>query len=354
MLNAMACMGTFIPAELKMSSAALSGGWGMHSDSIRNGRHLDGRMLSYRWIKLLYYTVRPLIPRVLQIYFRRKLAAHRRERVGTCWPIDPQAIAKPVNWEGWPQAKQFALVLSHDVESQAGHDDCLRLADLEEALGFRSSFNFVPEKYRVSLDLIENLKSRGFEIRVHGLRHDGKLFFSRAIFERRAQRINFYLKRWGVTGFTSPSMHHNLEWLHALEISHSTSTFDTDPFEPQPDAAGTLFPYWIGNINTAGYVELPYTLPQDHLLFIILQEKDIRIWIRKLEWIAAQGGMALLNVHPDYICFEGRCAGMEKYPLAHYERFLEHLKTHWQDLYFHSLPKTIADFWCHRLHRQKG
>ena len=40
-------------------------------------------------------------------------------------------------------------------------------------------------------------------------------------------------------------MFHNLSWYHDLEIAHVSSTFDTDPFEPQPDAAGTIFPFWI-------------------------------------------------------------------------------------------------------------
>ena len=46
-------------------------------------------------------------------------------------------------------------------------------------------------------------------------------------------------------------------------------------------------------------------MPQDHLLFVILQEKNIDIWKRKLDWIAEKGGMALLNTHSDYMSFDG-------------------------------------------------
>ena len=35
------------------------------------------------------------------------------------------------------------------------------------------------------------LYDNGFEVGVHGLNHDGKLFFSRKIFNERAKRINF-------------------------------------------------------------------------------------------------------------------------------------------------------------------
>ena len=149
---------------------------------------------------------------------------------------------------------------------------------LEEDLGFRSSFNIVPERYRVSLNLIEEIKKRGFEVGVHGLNHDGKLFFSKSIFKKRTPKINSYLKKWNSKGFTSPSMHHNLDWMHMLNIDHSTSTFDTDPYEPQPDGIGTIFPIWIEKKkNKKGFLELPYTLPQDFTLFILMRKKDNEI-----------------------------------------------------------------------------
>lgn len=40
-------------------------------------------------------------------------------------------------------------------------------------------------------------------------------------------------------------MQHKLSWLHELEVEYAKSTFDTDPFEPQPDAARTIFPFWV-------------------------------------------------------------------------------------------------------------
>src|SRR5208283_1150115 len=129
-------------------------------------------------------------------------------------------------------------------------------------------------------------------------------------------------KEWGVAGFRSAFMLHKLTWLHDLDIQYDASTFDTDPFEPQPDGAGTIFPFWIprpkveignrkseiGNQTSvqssafglqpsgAGYVELPYTLPQDSTLFLVLRERTPEIWLRKLDWIVQHGGMALVDV----------------------------------------------------------
>ncbi len=260
----------------------------------------------------LYYMVKPLVPRWLQIALRRQVAQYRRGKYAHVWPIDPKTAKKPSNWQGWPEGKQFALVLSHDVDTLRGYQNVLKLAELEEKLGFRSTFNFVPERYgKISLDLLDELRHRGFGVGVHGLKHDGKLFLSKRHFDRQAIRINEYLKEWKTEGFTSPSMQHNLDWMTALNIEFSTSTFDTDPFEPQPDAVGTIFPIRVFNGQTRrGFVELPYTLPQDSTLFIILQEKTIGIWKRKLDWIAEKGGMALLNTHPDYMDFgNGRLLG---------------------------------------------
>ena len=151
----------------------------------------------------------------------------------------------------------------------------------------------------VDVRLLDELKRRGFGIGVHGLKHDGKLFSSKKIFDERAPRINAYLKKWGTRGFTTPSMIRNHDWMHALDIDHCVSTFDTDPFEPQPDAVGTIFPFWVPNTSPShGFVELPYTLPQDSTLFMILQEKTIDIWTQKLDWVAEKGGMVLLNTPP--------------------------------------------------------
>jgi len=394
----------------------------------------------------IFYNIKPFLPRRLQIFVRRRMIAYKRKKYSHVWPIDPAADKLPKGWQGWPDNKKFAVVLSHDVDTQKGHDKCYQLMEIEETLGFRSSFNFVAEKYAVSETLINDIKDRGFEVCVHGLNHDGKLFFSRKIFDHRAKRINHYLREWDSNGFTSPSMLCNLDWMHALNISHSTSTFDTDPFEPQQNPVGTIFPFWKQNSNEKkrlsnnnlsnhpdilrpsesvqfcsqtnpgfhnangesqsnselqhndlskslrpsknvqfssrlkkaklltgdiqkvfrglevesdakidengtlsegrrGFVELPYTLPQDFTLFILMKEQNIHIWKEKLHWIAEKGGMALFNSHPDYMNFNRQKNGNEEYSAELYIEFLEYIKKNYKDQYWHALPKDIARFW---------
>ena len=296
------------------------------------------------FLNLCFYTIKPAMPRPVQIAMRRWIATYKKRRYRDMWPIDPSTSKPPEGWTGWPEGKRFALSLSHDVESAKGYGRVLDLARIEQGLGFRSTFNFVPEAYgTISPEIMRTLKEMGFGIGVHGLKHDGKLFLSRRIFDARVPRINHYLKRWGTEGFSSPSMHHNLEWLKDLKIEYSISTFDTDPFEPQPDASGTIFPIWIpARENGDGIVELPLTMPQDFTLFVILREETNKIWKEKLDWIARQGGMVILNTHPDYMSFSDEDDIAYSYPIRLYTDFIGYVKEKYQGKFYNAQPKDLA------------
>jgi glycosyltransferase involved in cell wall biosynthesis len=291
-----------------------------------------------------YTVLKPFIPRRTQLALRRLLVSTKLNGNKNIWPIDPNSNRPPRDWQGWPDGKKFPLVLTHDVDTQRGHDNCIHLADIEERLGFRSSFNFVAEDYKVSHALINELKARGFEVGVHSIHHKNP-FTTKKDFQKTAIKINQYLKKWNAIGFRSPSMYHNLEMLHDLNIEYDASTFDTDPFEPQPDGVGTIYPFWVSGQNgKLGYVELPYTLPQDFLLFILMQHKNTDVWKTKLDWIVKNGGMALFISHPDYMNFNSS-SHYENYPVSYYEEFLNYIKTKYKGQYWHTLPKDIAKFW---------
>src|SRR5271166_2564436 len=93
----------------------------------------------------IYYAVKPYVGWRLRLVFRRWLARRTLGRVERVWPVLESAGRQPEGWPGWPDGKRFAFVLTHDVESQRGLDRVKRLAEVEMELGFRSSFNLIPE-----------------------------------------------------------------------------------------------------------------------------------------------------------------------------------------------------------------
>ncbi len=298
------------------------------------------------WYKMkrIYYLLKPAIPWAIRIRIRRWIANSLRKQVSGSWPILPTAARPPEGWPGWPNGKRFAFVVTHDVEGANGLARCRKLADLDKAMGIRSAFYFVPEgEYRVPDSLRTDLEQAGFEVGVHDLHHDGSLYRSEKNFHTQAQKINLYLKTWRALGFRAGFMFHNLEWLHDLDVLYDASTFDVDPFEPQPDGVGTIFPFWVQGNGSRGYVELPYTLPQDSTLFVLFKERTIDVWRKKLDWVASHGGMVLVNIHPDYISFDGKPKASE-YPADLYERLLKYVVTRYGDVCWYALPHEVAAF----------
>lgn len=321
----------------------------------------------------LYYSIKPFVPWSVRMGLRRLHARRLKRKSSAVWPIVESAGRKPRDWKGWPNGANFAFVLTHDVESEAGVATVRHLAELEMSLGLRSSFNFIPEgPYRVPAELRDWLVGNGFEVGVHDLYHDGSLYRSRKGFLLQAARINRYLAEWNAIGFRAGFMLRNLDWLQELNVLYDASTFDTDPFEPQPDGAGTIFPFWVpkgsalnlasnsrstfrssafdssssedlpSSAGRAGYVELPYTLPQDFTLFGVLRHKTGRVWDDKLKWIVERGGMALINVHPDYVAFDGKPSTGGIYTSDLYRSFLVRVTREFAGCFWHALPNAVA------------
>ncbi|WP_052574045.1 hypothetical protein [Haloferula sp. BvORR071] len=296
-------------------------------------------------LNAMYYFFKPFLPQSAR-YTMRRLRANYKLQTAKDWPIMESAGEKPPGWPGWPDGKKFALVLTHDVEGQVGLERCQQLAELEMKHGFRSSFNLIPEgEYTVTREFRDFMTESGFEIGVHDLRHDGSLYRNRKSFDECAVAINSHLRDWDAVGFRAGFMFHNLEWLKSLEIDYDASTFDTDPFEPQPDGAGTIFPFVVrGRTPDEGYVELPYTLPQDATLYLILREQTNHIWKAKTDWLAERGGMVLVNVHPDYLAFDGRKPEISEFDASLYEDLLCHVKEKYAGQYWNPLPREMSQY----------
>jgi hypothetical protein len=301
-----------------------------------------------------YFRLKPWLPRRFRTFVRRRQVKALRRRCTDTWPIDEAAGGIPQGWQGWPDGHEFALVFTHDVESRAGVAKVRQLAALLADARLRSSFNFIPEgSYPDPVELRNWLTANGFEVGVHDLHHDGLLYRSRRGFRANALRINHYLDQWGAVGFRSGFMLRRLDWLHDLAIIYDASTFDTDPFEPQPEGSRTIFPFEVraGEDPAArGYVELPYTLPQDSTLYLLLDERTPAIWRDKLDWIARHGGLALVNIHPDYIDFTKGRHSRFRYPASLVAEFIDHAVTRYAGRFWNPLPRELADWYL----RQAG
>jgi peptidoglycan/xylan/chitin deacetylase (PgdA/CDA1 family) len=303
----------------------------------------------------MYYFLKPFLPRALTRQMRSVYNSKKDKHLDLNWPIEPRFVQ--FQWEilrqvlmlsgekdilfkyFWPEGKEFSFVLTHDIETATGQSLVPILADMEETHGFRSLFNFVPERYPLDRGLIRDLQQRGFEIGIHGLKHDGKLFNSYDEFFRRGVKINKYLAEFDSVGFRSPLTLRNPAWMQMLKIEYDLSFFDTDPYEPMPGGTMSIWPFTIGN-----FLELPYTLPQDFMLFNVMGETSPRIWLEKIDFLEKYHGMALVIVHPDYSS-KGKSSQI-------YETFLQKMKE--RSGYWHALPRDVAGWWKKRANQNDG
>jgi len=188
-------------------------------------------------------------------------------------------------------------MVTHDVENEAGRDFCSSLMDIDDSFDIKSAFQIVPEgRYAVSPEFLSAIRTRGFEINVHDLNHDGRLFQNEKRFMERVVSVNRYGKLFGTAGFRAGVMYRNQQWCHALEFEYDMSVPNVAHLEPQRGGCCTVFPYFIGHL-----LELPSTTTQDYALFHFLREYSLDLWQRQIAVIRQHHGLISILVHPDYI-----------------------------------------------------
>ncbi len=285
--------------------------------------------------KAYYAFLRPLIP----LWLRRQIQA---QHVPAVHPHHNFINAEFINLvlsvqenrsrleRNYPSPFTGSVVLTHDVDTEPGFRNIPLVFEIEQRLGMKSSWNIVPYKYKVDPGIIRLLQDSGHEIGIHGYNHDGKLYYSKKIFDQRVPLINRAIREYHAVGFRSPMVHRNLQWLQQLDIEYDGSCFDNDPYQPFPGGTGSIWPFVAGK-----FVELPYTMPQDHTLFYVLGVKDISVWKTKAEWISQNHGVILTLTHPDYLNTEEH--------LRVYTELLELLRgipNQW-----FCLPRELASWW---------
>lgn len=264
-------------------------------------------------IRNSYYFVRPLMPVKVRKHLQKAHLQGWQDIPFPKWPVDTtvdslmqKLLAICIRSRGgesvpfiwfWPAGMNACAVMTHDVEQQGGVDFCSQLMDINESFGVFSAFQVVPEKrYPVPEAYLESIRSRGFEVNVHDLNHDGQLFSNYEEFKRRAAKINRYGKQWGALGFRAGVLYRNQEWFDQLDFEYDMSVPNVAHLDPQHGGCCTVMPHFIGKI-----LELPVTAVQDYSLFNILNDYSLNIWERQLDIILRNHGLVNIVVHPDYL-----------------------------------------------------
>jgi hypothetical protein len=286
-------------------------------DNLRLERYASGSRRSTDLARQVwqrpYYSLRRYMPATLRQRLQRTYFRNWKTLAFPRWPVDhtvdqilerllllslrSQGIARvPFVWF-WPDGAPSSAIVTHDVETSVGRDRCSWLMDMDDRYEIKASFQIVPEqRYAVSPAFLDEIRGRGFEINVHDLNHDGRLFTNRDEFLRRAQRINEYAREFGARGFRSGALYRNPDWFEALDISYDMSIPNTGHLEIQRGGCCTAMPYFIGQI-----LELPVTTAQDYSLFHILKDFSNEIWKSQIESIMGRHGLLSFIVHPDYL-----------------------------------------------------
>lgn len=311
------------------------------------------RQLVHAVAQHLYYLLRPLLPVAVRRYAQRCFLRGWDKIVFPRWPVDHtvDSIMERLLWLTlkarhsnslpfiwfWPDGYSSCAIMTHDVETASGKDFCTELMDIDEAYGIKASFQVVPEKrYAVSTEFLAAIQDRGFEINIHGLCHDGRLFQKRSIFQRRVERINQYGREFRALGFRSPVLYHNQDWFDELEFEYDMSVPNVGHLDPQHGGCCTVMPYFIGHL-----VELPLTTTQDYSLFHILNQYSIELWQQQIELILQKHGLITFLVHPDYL--------LSDKTLRTYKQLLDYLCSIRQkrNLWF-ALPRQVSEWWRNR------
>ncbi len=304
-------------------------------------------------LKKAYYVARP----IMGVALRSRIQQFRAKKFGTGsfpkWPVDTtvenlceQFLLLSMKAKGvdripfiwfWPNGADACFCMTHDVETEAGRAFCKELMDLNDAYGLKASFQIVPEKrYEVSEEYLESIRSRGFEVAVHDLNHDGRLYDDKEEFLHRAGKISQYAAKWGAKGFRAGALYRNQRWFADLGIAYDMSVPNVAHLDPQPGGCCSVMPYFVGDV-----LEIPVTAVQDYMLFHILQSRSLDLWKTQIDAIMKKSGLISFIVHPDYIIDQDT-----KSVYTDLLAYLRELRAQ-TDAWF-ALPRDIDAWWRNR------
>ena len=332
------------------------------SEVVRNLREERYRQNGYNFLQRstagataqrLYYQIRPLLGVAVRKHLQRVRLSGWDKIAFPRWPVDRSvdslmetALTLLLKTQGqpkipfiwfWPDRASACAMMTHDVEGQAGVDFCDQLMDIDDSFAIKSAFQLIPEgREDVWRRTAATMRGRGFEVNLHDLNHDGRLFADRDTFLQQAKRINDYTRQFASAGFRSGAMYREQAWFDAFEFSYDMSVPNAAHLEPQRGGCCTVMPYFVGNI-----LELPLTTTQDYSLFHILNDYSTTLWKEQTRIIRQHHGLVSVIAHPDYLV--GR---RERDVYVELLRHLHELRE--RDGLWIALPGEINRWWRNR------
>ena len=264
-------------------------------------------------VERLYYQFRPLLGVGVRKHLQKVRLSGWDKIPFPKWPVDRSVdalfesaltlsikaqarLSIPFIWF-WPEGAPACAMMTHDVEGESGVNFCGALMDLDDSYGIKSAFQLIPEgREEQWRRTAARLRARGFEVNLHDLNHDGRLFADKDAFLGHARRINDYTREFGCEGFRSGAMYREQAWYGAFEFAYDMSVPNAAHLEPQRGGCCTIMPYFVGNI-----LELPLTTVQDYSLFHILDDYSTALWKEQIRLIRAHHGLISVIAHPDYL-----------------------------------------------------
>lgn len=301
----------------------------------------------------VYYFLRPALSVSLRKHLQKFHLRGWDKRSFPRWPVDcsvdnllEQLMLLSLRATGvgripfiwfWPEGHSSCAIMTHDVETIAGREFCQRLMDVDDSFGIKASFQIIPEeRYDVSPEFLQAIRLRGFEVVIHDLNHDGKLYSDRKQFLERVKKINLYGEAYEAEGFRAGVLYRNQLWYADLKFSYDMSVPNVAHLDPQRGGCCTVMPYFVGDI-----LEIPVTTIQDYTLFHILNDYSIDIWKKQIGIITAKHGLMSFIVHPDYL--------MKPRELSVYRRLLEYLTSIKQErAVWSTTPGEVNRWWRQR------
>jgi hypothetical protein len=271
------------------------------------------KSLTNRAIRELYYALRPAFPVSFRRHLQRIWLRDWSTKPFPRWPVDrsvDQMLEKlmyltiqsnpgieiPFIWF-WPEGRSSCAIMTHDVETAVGLAFTSQLMDINDSFSIKSSFQLIPDaRYAVTPKILAAIKTRGFEVNVHDLKHDGHLYDSHDKFRQAALRIDAFIERFESKGFRSGALYRNQEWYNEFRFSYDMSVPNVAHLDPQRGGCCTVMPYFVGDV-----LEIPVTMTQDHTLFNVLETYSLDLWREQMALIMKQHGLASFIIHPDYI-----------------------------------------------------